>query len=310
MAAGSAPRFTDTLIAVGGESGRLTASRDWSKTPLGPLEAWSQSLRTATTTLLASPVPMVMLWGEAGVMLYNDAYSVFAGGRHPELFGSNVREGWQEVADFNDNVMRVGLAGGTLAYRDQELTLFRHERPEQVWMNLDYSPVLNDQGRPAGVLAIVVETTERVIADRRQAFRLALEERLWGFTDPAAIIGAATQALGEHLGVAQVGFGEIDAAQAHIEVDADWNDGRLGSVVGTWRLDDFGAAFIGDLKAGRTVAISDIRADSRTRSPEVLAACERIAVRALLEVPLAREGRMHAMLLLIIRNRVTGHRWR
>jgi hypothetical protein len=55
------------------------------------------------------------------------------------------------VADFNDNVMRVGLAGGTLSYRDQELTLFRNGSAEQVWMNLDYSPVPDEQGAPAGV---------------------------------------------------------------------------------------------------------------------------------------------------------------
>jgi hypothetical protein len=89
-----------------------------------------------------------MLWGEDGVMLYNDAYSVFAGGRHPQLLGSKVREGWPEVADFNDNVMKVGLAGKTLAYRDQELTLYRNDRPEQVGMNLDYSPVLDETGGP------------------------------------------------------------------------------------------------------------------------------------------------------------------
>src|SRR5690606_9550337 len=105
------------------------------------------------------PVPMVMLWGELGVMIYNDAYSVFAGHRHPALFGSNVREGWPEVADFNDNVMKVGLGGGTLAYQDQELTLHRKGYPEQVWMNLDYSPVLEEDGKPAGVIAIVIETT-------------------------------------------------------------------------------------------------------------------------------------------------------
>src|SRR5687768_15055774 len=117
--------------------------------------------------VLASPVPIVMLWGEAGVMIYNDAYSGFAGGRHPQLLGSKVREGWPEVADFNDNVMKVGLAGGTLSYKDQELTLHRHGKPEQVWMNLDYSPVLDESGRPAGVVAIVVETTDRVLSERR-----------------------------------------------------------------------------------------------------------------------------------------------
>jgi PAS domain S-box-containing protein len=151
----------------GGELGALIRQFDWSATSLGPIAAWPQSLKTTTALLLLSPVPIVLLWGEDGIMIYNDAYSVFAGGRHPHLLGSKVREGWPEVAEFNDNVMKVGLAGGTLAYRDQELTLFRHGRPEQVWMNLDYSPVPGETGAPAGVIAIVVETTQRVMADRR-----------------------------------------------------------------------------------------------------------------------------------------------
>lgn len=142
---------------------------DWSATSLGPIARWPQSLRTTVGLLLRSPVPIVLLWGQDGVMIYNDAYSGFAAGRHPRLLGSRVREGWPEVADFNDNVMKVGLAGGTLSYKDQELTLFRRGIPEQVWMNLDYSPVLDESGRPAGVLAIVVETTERVLAERRVA---------------------------------------------------------------------------------------------------------------------------------------------
>ncbi|MDB5511653.1 MAG: chemotaxis protein CheY [Enterovirga sp.] len=154
------------FLRGGGELGALIRAFDWSRTPLGPLAGWPQSLRTVTSTLLLSPVPIVLLWGEDGVMIYNDAYSGFAGGRHPRLLGSKVREGWPEVAEFNANVMRVGLAGGTLAYKDQELTLHRHGRPEQVWMNLDYSPVLDEAGRPAGVMAIVVETTERIRAER------------------------------------------------------------------------------------------------------------------------------------------------
>ena len=134
-----------------GPVARLVKDFPWGTTCLGRVETWPQSLKTATALLIHSPVPMVMLWGEQGVMIYNDAYSVFAGHRHPALLGSNVREGWPEVADFNDNVMKVGLAGQTLAYQDQELTLHRKGYPEQVWMNLDYSPVLDETGRPAGV---------------------------------------------------------------------------------------------------------------------------------------------------------------
>jgi two-component sensor histidine kinase/PAS domain-containing protein len=161
------PSMAGMFPNAGAELGVLIRGYDWSATPLGPIEGWPQSLRTVTEMLLLSPVPIVLLWGEDGIMIYNDAYSVFAGSRHPQLLGSKVREGWVEVADFNDNVMRVGMAGKTLAYRDQELTLHRHGRPESVWMNLDYSPVLGETGAPAGVIAIVTETTDRVLAERR-----------------------------------------------------------------------------------------------------------------------------------------------
>ncbi|WP_459677574.1 sensor histidine kinase [Acidisoma sp. 7E03] len=171
--------------AIGGEVSRLIQDFDWSKTPIGPLQDWPQSLRSVTQMLLLSPVPIVLLWGEDGIMIYNDAYSVFAGQRHPRLLGSKVREGWAEIADFNDNVMRVGLSGRTLAFRDQELALERRGKLEPVWMDLDYSPVLDESGKPAGVIAIVVETTEKVLAQKRLA---ASERRFRALTTATADI--------------------------------------------------------------------------------------------------------------------------
>ncbi len=165
------------FLTGGGEAAAIIAAFDWATTPLGPIEAWPMSLKSAIALILRSPVPIVTLWGEHGIMIYNDAYSAFAGGRHPELFGSRVREGWPEVADFNDNIMKVGLAGGTLAYRDFPLTLYRHGgKPEQVWLNLDYSPLLGEDGRPAGVMAIVVEITDKVrIEQELEAERKSLK---------------------------------------------------------------------------------------------------------------------------------------
>lgn len=173
---------TDAFRFLGhdGEAARIIRDYDWAATPLGRVEDWPPCLRTSTALLLQSPVPIVMLWGDDGVMIYNDAYSVFAGGRHPELLGSNVRQGWPEVADFNDNVMKIGLAGGTLGYRDQELTLHRSGKPEQVWMDLDYFPVLDEEGTPAGVFAIVIETTDRVVAERRNKEEFQRLHNLFG----------------------------------------------------------------------------------------------------------------------------------
>jgi PAS domain S-box-containing protein len=194
------------FLAGDGELPALIAAFDWAATPLGPLRAWPQSLRTTVGLILRSPVAIVTLWGPDGVMIYNDAYSVIAGGRHPKLLGAKVREGWPEVADFNDNVMKVGLAGGTLAYRDRELTLHRSDRPEQVWMDLDYSPIIGESGRPEGVIAIVVETTAkvrmeqrlRIAADafanlnreleRRVAERTAERDRVWQLSRDLLIV--------------------------------------------------------------------------------------------------------------------------
>jgi signal transduction histidine kinase len=146
-------------------AGRIR-SFDWSQTELGAIEHWSASLRSAVQVLLASPLPMVMLWGRQGFMIYNDAYAEFAGGRHPYLLGCAVELGWPEVAEFNRHVLDVCLAGGTLSYRSKELVLLRNGKPEDVWMDLYYSPVPDDDQSPGGVLAIVVETTELVLTER------------------------------------------------------------------------------------------------------------------------------------------------
>ena len=160
-AAGS-PAF----LSGGGEMAHLIAGFDWSATSLGPLSLWSDQLKAVVSVILRSNVAMATLWGENGVMIYNDRYAELAGQRHPAILGSNVREGWSEVADFNDNVIRTGLSGGTLSYRDIEMTLDRYGQPEQVWFDLDYSPILDASGKPVGVLAICIDTSAKVIAER------------------------------------------------------------------------------------------------------------------------------------------------
>jgi len=156
------------FLSGGKELGALIAAHDWSATPLGPIERWDISLKTSVSIILRSDVPMIILWGSTGVMVYNDAFARFSSTRHPEVLGLNVKEGWPEVAEFNSHVMEVCLGGGTLTYRDQEFQLYRSGGPEKVWINLDYSPILDMSGKPAGVLAIVVETTEKVDAERWQ----------------------------------------------------------------------------------------------------------------------------------------------
>ena len=138
---------------------------DWAATPLGSIHGWPPSLKTVAALVVRSPAAMVLLWGPQGTLIYNDAYALICGARHPSALGSEVRKSWPEIADFNANVMDTVLRGKTLTYRDQELTIHRNGRAEQAWFTLDYSPALDDSGTPAGAMAVVVETTAKVSAE-------------------------------------------------------------------------------------------------------------------------------------------------
>ncbi|MBB3172201.1 signal transduction histidine kinase [Endobacter medicaginis] len=219
---------------------------DWSATSLGPIAAWPPGLIYTVTHMLLSQVPYVLLWGIDGVMIYNDGYRKFAGPRHPGCLGAKVREAWPEIADFNDNVIRVGLAGQTLSYRGQELTVLRHGRPEQVWLDLDYAPVLGDDGRPQGVLVIVQETTERVQAEmalidsreveRRHAERVQLALAagaiigtwVWDLTaDRFTVDEAFATAFGLDPGLGRSG---LSLAQVIATVHPDDHAGLVGAI--------------------------------------------------------------------------------
>ncbi|MGI4875874.1 MAG: PAS domain-containing protein, partial [Janthinobacterium lividum] len=292
---------TPAFLTSDCETAGLIAHFDWGATSLGPIAEWPASLRTAVGIIVHSPVPIVMLWGDDGYMIYNDAYSGFAGAKHPGVFGKKVRDGWPEVAEFNANVMQVGLAGGTLAYRDQELTLHRNGKPEQVWMNLDYSPVLGDDGKPAGVIAIVVETTDRVLSERRQAFRVELADRLAALDDPSEAPAVAAEALGRHLKVNRVGYGEVLPDDVTIYCDTTFTAG-LEPLTGSFTLDAFGPDNIVAQRQGRTFAADDVENDPRLDHE----LWRSIGTRAFVSVPLVRDGRFTASLFI---NQREPRRW-
>ena len=62
-----------TFLAGGGEMGERIRSLDWSATPLGPVEDWPQSLRTAIGMMLPSKAQIVLFWGPELAVVYNDA---------------------------------------------------------------------------------------------------------------------------------------------------------------------------------------------------------------------------------------------
>ncbi|MHA7630969.1 ATP-binding protein [Corallococcus sp. M7] len=141
---------------------------DWSKTPLGPVSSWPQSLRTIASACLNSGFPMMVFWGPELVKLYNDAYRPMLGGKHPFAMGRSGREVWAEIWDvIGPMIEQVRTEGRATLAEDQQLFLERAGFLEETYFTFSYSPVRDESGAVNGVLDTAVETTSQVLDSRR-----------------------------------------------------------------------------------------------------------------------------------------------
>jgi PAS domain S-box-containing protein len=155
-------------LAGGGEMGDRIRGFDWSKTPVGPLESWSPSLRTTVNLLLASRYPMTLIWGPELIQFYNDGYMQLLGAKHPSALGRPHRETFPEVLEtVGPMIQSVMTTGIPIWEPEQLLVLEREGYLEECYFTLSYSPVQDETGHIAGMLCVCSETTQKVLGERR-----------------------------------------------------------------------------------------------------------------------------------------------
>jgi PAS domain S-box-containing protein len=179
---------------AGGMMGALIRAHDWSLTPLGPCDGWPAGLRATVDLVLGSPMAMVLLCGPDFVQIYNDSYARIMGPKHPAGLGQPNRLCWPEVWAFNAPIYAAVFCGETRSFENQKLNVERSGHQEDAWFNLTYSPLRDERGAVASVLVTVVETTERVLAERRD---VAERDRLFRMFEQApgfmAMLSGRTQ---------------------------------------------------------------------------------------------------------------------
>lgn len=79
---GQMPPAPQLHVRHDGMAARI-ARHDWSSTPLGACEQWPPHLRATVDLMLAHGFPMIVLWGEQLVQLYNDGYAEILADKHP-----------------------------------------------------------------------------------------------------------------------------------------------------------------------------------------------------------------------------------
>lgn len=141
---------------------------DWSQTPLGSVETWSQSLRTSISICLSSRSPILLWWGTDLVMFYNDACRPLLGITHPKAMGQGGRDGWANGWDaIGPTLEEVLLTGEGTWSENQQLLLDRFGYLEECYFTFSYSPIADETGGTGGVFTTVTETTRQVISERR-----------------------------------------------------------------------------------------------------------------------------------------------
>ena len=179
MASVLAPPATHAFLAGGGAIGLLVGSRDWSATPLGPIEEWSSSLKTAVNIMLTSSSPVSILWGPERIQLYNDAYVPIAAERHPDALGRSAARNWSEAYETFLGPLLDRVFEGETVRIDEHAVLLRKSLGlvEQRFFTGSFQPVRDETGRVKGVFHPLSEVTGNQAAarDQRRAER-ALRE--------------------------------------------------------------------------------------------------------------------------------------
>jgi PAS domain S-box-containing protein len=253
------------FLSSGGEMGSLMRSVDWSKKPLGRTTEWPQSLRSALSICLNSSFPIAIYWGRDLVLLYNDAWSPILGAKHPWALGRPAREAWSEIWDIIGPMFEQVIATGEATRRkDQLLPMRRHGYTEECYFDYTFSPIRGESSNVDGVFNAVIETTTRVIGERRLRTLRDLGAHATVAKDVSEACRFVMSTLAQN--TADIPFALLyltsgDGTKAELCQAIQLEEGTLASP----RSIDLGGVDSGwplaeAVQTGRTVQVSDLRA--------------------------------------------------
>lgn len=197
--------------------GALVRSVDWAATPLGDPATWPASLRAAVEMCLSTRFPVLVTWGPDLTMLYNEGYRQILGTeKHPGAMGAPLAVVWPDVWDDIAPLVREVMGHGRPTWvADQRLVMHRSGFDEETFFTYSYSPLLDDDGRVAGLLDIATDTTHLVVEQRRVRLLAELSRGLQGAVPTVQGVADAAVALLD-------ASADVEAVEVHL--------GRPGAV--------------------------------------------------------------------------------
>ncbi|HYF36301.1 MAG TPA: PAS domain-containing protein [Prosthecobacter sp.] len=169
---------------------------------------------------------------------------------------------------------------------------------------LEYAaPLFDERGEPRGSVGAFVDITERRQTEQRQRFLVALDDAVRPLSNPEEIVAASARLLGEHLKVDRCAYAGIEADEDTMNITGDYTRG-VASIVGRFTFTQFGLEVLRLMRANEAYVVEDI--EKHQPAPEDLAAYHATEIRAVICVPLHKDGRFVAAMAVHMR---TPRKW-
>ena len=171
----------------------LIRAHDWSSTPLGPIEDWSEALLLSANLMLSCAFPSLVFWGKDLVQLYNDAFIPLLTERHPSGLGQPAQQCWWDAWQIiGPNLERVMNEGETIFHENTVVPIVRDGRLQDIRWTYSYSPIFGAGGDTLGVLVVCQDITrEMVAAQELQASGEKTRENAKRLAELAAIVSSS-----------------------------------------------------------------------------------------------------------------------
>src|ERR1700755_443526 len=156
------------LIHGNSRMAEVIRTHNWSLTPLGPIEDWSENLLFSANLMLACAFPSLVFWGEELVQLYNDAFIPLLAERHPSGLGQTAQECWWDAWQIvGPNLKRVMNDGESVFHENTVVPIVRDGRLQHIRWTYSYSPIFGRGGGVLGVFLIFQDITREVTAAKK-----------------------------------------------------------------------------------------------------------------------------------------------
>jgi PAS domain S-box-containing protein len=206
-------------------------------------------------------------------------------------------EGREQVAEILDRIRH--------GERVEHLDVVRVRKDgTRINVSLTVSPVHDRHGHVIGASKTARDITTRkawedqlVRSEEAQRLLIGIHDATRGLQDPVVVMREIANQVGVHFNVIRCAYGEVSPEQDQITITRGYTK-DVPTVAGRYPLEAFGTLMAGELKAGHTVSINDVRTDPLTDTQLAHETYARMQIVSLVCVPLTRGGKLAAVLVM------------